>query len=99
VYVHLGDGEAFVQLVPRFPPPRAADEPGTCTSPTPGKVVAVHVAVGDPVAKGQALVVLEAMKMEHRLAAPDAGVVAQVRVRPGDQVEQGALLVRIEPAS
>jgi propionyl-CoA carboxylase alpha chain len=96
VYVHLGDGEAFVQLVPRFPAPVTTVEPGSLTSPTPGKVVAVRVVAGDTVAKGAILVVIEAMKMEHRVVAPDDGVIAQVRVAPGDIVDQGALLVRME---
>jgi acetyl/propionyl-CoA carboxylase alpha subunit len=97
-YVHLGDGEAFVQRVPRFPPPVREVEPGQCIAPTPGKVVSVAVAVGDAVRAGQTLVVLEAMKMEHRLLAPQEGVVTQVRVAPGETVEQGALLVRVGPA-
>lgn len=59
----------------------------------PGRVVAVAAAPGDRVAKGQALVVLEAMKMEHTVAAPADGGVSEVRVRAGDQVEEGAVLV------
>ena len=96
IYLHFGDSEAFVQLVPRFPPPTIKVEPGSCTASTPGKVVAVNIAVGDAVTKGQVLVILEAMKMEHRVVAPNSGVVAQVRVQPGDVVSQGALLVRID---
>ncbi len=101
VYAHFGDGECFVQRAPRFPPPAsAADEPGAATAPTPGTVVAVNVAVGDDVAAGQALVVLEAMKMEHTVSAAEAGTVAEVRVGVGDAVDEGALLVRIDkPAS
>lgn len=97
VYVHFGDGEAFVALSPRFPPPAAdSDEPGTCHAPTPGTVVAVHVAAGDAVTRGQTLLVLEAMKMEHSITAAEDGVVAQVRVAVGDTVDQGDLLVRLE---
>jgi len=97
-YVHFGDGEAFVQRVPRFAPPAgAADEPGSCTAPTPGTVVAIKVAEGDSVTAGQTLIVLEAMKMEHQLTAPEDGVVASVRVEIGDAVDQGTLLLKIEP--
>jgi biotin carboxyl carrier protein len=56
----------------------------------------VRVAPGDVVAAGDVLVVLEAMKTEHALRAPEAGTVAAVRVAPGDAVDAGALLVRIE---
>jgi acetyl/propionyl-CoA carboxylase alpha subunit len=98
VYVHLGDGEAFVQLEPRFPErAAAAGDPGDCTAPTPGKVVAVHVVVGDLVEAGQKLVTLEAMKMEHPVTAPEAGVVSEIRVAVGDTVEEGAHLARITP--
>ncbi|MEZ4234903.1 MAG: biotin carboxylase N-terminal domain-containing protein [Myxococcota bacterium] len=100
VYVHLEDGEAFVQLEPRFPAPLPADAPpGACVAPTPGKVAAVEVAVGDAVEAGQRLVVLEAMKMEHPVVASEAGTVAEIRVEVGQQVDEGALLVRIEPAA
>jgi biotin carboxyl carrier protein len=63
----------------------------------PGTVIRVLVAAGDTVAQRQPLVVLEAMKMEHHVAAPEAGVVAEVRVTPGEQVENGALLLVLEP--
>jgi acetyl/propionyl-CoA carboxylase alpha subunit len=98
-YLHLGDGEAVVALVPRFPSPLIAAEEGSCLAPTPGAVAAVHVEAGQPVEGGQLLVTLEAMKMEHPVRAPDAGVVAEVAVEAGQQVEQGALLVRLQPAS
>jgi biotin carboxyl carrier protein len=62
-------------------------------SPMTGRVVVVHVREGDVVEKGQALVVVEAMKMEHGLKAPRAGVVAKVTCKPGDLVEGGVELV------
>jgi biotin carboxyl carrier protein len=58
----------------------------------PGSVVSVDVAVGDTVRKGQTLVVLEAMKMEHPIGSPEEGVVSEIRVSAGEQVERGALL-------
>jgi acetyl-CoA carboxylase biotin carboxylase subunit len=100
VYVHTGEVESLATVVPRFPAPAGAEaEPGSCIAPTPGTVVAVHVAVGDAVEAGQALVALEAMKMEQTLAAPEAGIVAEVRVSTGDAVDSGQLLLRIEPAA
>ncbi|NJC33777.1 3-methylcrotonyl-CoA carboxylase alpha subunit [Sphingomonas jejuensis] len=74
----------------------AAD--GTILAPMPGRVTAVDVASGMAVTKGQKLVTLEAMKMEHGLIAPYDGTVAAMTVAAGDQVSEGALLVRIEAA-
>jgi 3-methylcrotonyl-CoA carboxylase alpha subunit len=68
---------------------------GTVTSPMPGKIVSVNVAVGDVVEARALLVVLEAMKMEHRIEAPLAGTVIDVRVKAGDLVTGGATLVGI----
>ncbi len=97
LYVHLGDGESMVRLVPRFPAPAGLEsEPGSCVAPTPGVVRVVHVSEGDQVAKGQLLVTLEAMKMEHHLRAPVDGVVSAVRCAAGAAVDGGALLVKIE---
>ena len=62
-------------------------------SPMPGRVVRVLVAVGDHVAARQAVVVVEAMKMENELRAPAGGVVKEILVAPGAAVETGAVLV------
>lgn len=65
----------------------------------PGLVVALKCAVGDTVAKGQALVVLEAMKMQNELASPGDGVVEEILVEAGQSVDGGAILLRLaEPA-
>ena len=72
---------------------------GSLTAPLPGKILQVLVAEGDAVKPGQALMVLEAMKMEHTIAAPAAGKVATLRFAAGDQVEEGAELLVIEDAS
>jgi biotin carboxyl carrier protein len=62
----------------------------------PGKVVAVLVAVGATVERGQGLLVIEAMKMENEIVAPRAGRVAAIRVQPGQTVEAGETLAVIE---
>ncbi len=66
-------------------------------APMPGLVRSVEASVGQAVAKGDRLAVLEAMKMEHALLAARDGVVAEVLAAEGDQVEAGAALVRLEP--
>ncbi len=71
---------------------------GEILSPMPGKVIAVEVAEGQAVTKGQKLLTLEAMKMEHTLTAPFDGTVAQLTVAAGDHVQVEALLARIEPS-
>ena len=74
-------------------------EGGRLTAPMPGKVVSFTVKAGDKVSKGQPLAVMEAMKMEHTIAAPGDGVVLELLYVPGDQVSEGAELLRIEVAA
>jgi len=69
---------------------------GEIEAPMPGKVTAVEVSQGEKVAKGQRLLTLEAMKMEHALTAPFDGTVAELNATPGAQVTEGQLLVRVE---
>jgi biotin carboxyl carrier protein len=64
----------------------------------PGNVLSVHVGDDDRVEAGQALVTVEAMKMEHVVTAPAAGVVAKVLVAPGAQVNRGQALVALTAA-
>ncbi|MDR2333039.1 MAG: acetyl/propionyl/methylcrotonyl-CoA carboxylase subunit alpha [Burkholderiaceae bacterium] len=73
-------------------------EGGRLTAPMPGKVVSFAVKAGDKVTKGQALAVMEAMKMEHTIAAPADGVVAELLYAPGDQVTEGAELLKLQAA-
>jgi len=68
----------------------------TVAAPMPGRVVAVPVAAGDAVSRGQTVVVLEAMKMESALTAPHAGRVVEVLVSPGQTVRQRQALVRLD---
>ena len=73
-------------------------EGGRLTAPMPGKVVSFAVQAGDKVTKGQALAVMEAMKMEHTIAAPQDGVVAELLYAPGDQVTEGSELLKLTAA-
>ncbi|MFD0669466.1 acetyl/propionyl/methylcrotonyl-CoA carboxylase subunit alpha [Ramlibacter sp. MAHUQ-53] len=73
-------------------------EGGRLTAPMPGKVISFAVKAGDTVAKGQPLAVMEAMKMEHTIAAPADGTVAEVLYAPGDQVAEGAELLKLAAA-
>jgi 3-methylcrotonyl-CoA carboxylase alpha subunit len=73
----------------------AAAEGGRLTAPMPGKVVSFAVKAGDAVKKGQPLAVMEAMKMEHTIAAPADGTVAELLYAPGDQVAEGAELLKL----
>ena len=72
---------------------------GTILSPMPGRIIAVDVTAGQAVTKGQKLLTLEAMKMEHTLTAPFDGVVAELNAVAGAQVQVEALLVRIQDAA
>jgi len=77
-------------------PPAHRTEPGALEAPMPGRVAAVKVAPGQRVARGEEMVVVEAMKMENALRAPAAGVVRAVHVAVGDAVAPGRPLVELE---
>jgi biotin carboxyl carrier protein len=81
--------------LPRFADTKLVDAERGLVAPMPGMVVSVEVQVGDAVGKGQLLMVLEAMKMEHRITAPRDGIVSEIHVVTGDQVANGELLVRL----
>jgi 3-methylcrotonyl-CoA carboxylase alpha subunit len=91
---------AMTPLVLKDPLTHATDgqsEPaGGLTAPMPGKVIAVHVAAGEKVKRGQPLLVMEAMKMEHTIAAPGEGTVKELLYGVGDQVAEGAALITLE---
>ena len=92
--------EEALAAVPRFPESgRGEAVAGGLVAPMPGTVLAVHVGPGDTVAQGQLLMIVEAMKMEHRITAPRAGTVGEVRARPGDQVNGGDLLAVLDEAT
>ncbi|HET9638637.1 MAG TPA: acetyl/propionyl/methylcrotonyl-CoA carboxylase subunit alpha [Allosphingosinicella sp.] len=91
-------GQAFAFTLPGAGGAAAggAASDGVLLSPMPGRVLSVEVRQGDRVAKGQKLLTLEAMKMEHSLTAPFEGVVAELGAVEGGQVSEGTLLVRVE---
>ena len=78
------------------PAPAASGAGESITSPMPGNILAVNVAAGDTVKKGQVLMVLEAMKMENEIMAPHDGKVTAVAVTKGAAVESGTLLCTIQ---
>ena len=91
-------GETFVFGRPISSTHHSAHD-GDILSPMPGKIIAVEVAAGDSVTKGQKLLTLEAMKMEHTLVAPFDGTVAELSAVAGAQVQVEALLARIEASA
>ena len=89
-------GAVGLTEVPRFADPADRVVPGATVAPMPGTVAQLSVAAGDRVTAGAELLVLEAMKMRHRVVAATGGVVAELRVDVGQQVDAGAVLAVIE---
>ena len=73
-----------------------ADHAGSLTAPMPGKIIAIEVKAGEKVKRGQALLVMEAMKMEHTIVAGVDGVVENIYFGVGEQVAEGAVLISLE---
>ena len=101
--IHIAHGgESFrLEITTHAPPTRRASaaSDGRLVAPMNGRVVAVNAKAGETTAPGRALVVLEAMKMEHALTVPQAARVIAVHVAPGAQVAPGQLLAELEPVS
>ncbi|MDR7380008.1 3-methylcrotonyl-CoA carboxylase alpha subunit [Rhodoferax ferrireducens] len=96
-HIHTAQGATQIIVVDRFAQATAVHATaGRLTAPMPGRLVAFAVQVGATVTQGQPLAVMEAMKMEHTIAAPGDGVVAELLFAPGDQVAEGAELLRLE---
>jgi acetyl/propionyl-CoA carboxylase alpha subunit len=95
VFVSRTDDQCWVEFPERFSEATAAVASGSLVAAMPGLVSRVEVEVGSQVAEGDALVVMEAMKMEHVVRAPFAGVVEAIHVTQSTQVEAGQLLVEI----
>jgi acetyl/propionyl-CoA carboxylase alpha subunit len=96
VFVDSALGASELRALPRFPEPETELASGSLVAPMPGLVKQVLVAVGARVAKGDVLLVLEAMKMEQVIRAPRAGRVSALSARAGQQVEAGLVLAVID---
>jgi 3-methylcrotonyl-CoA carboxylase alpha subunit len=93
------DGDPYEMSLEKRGAGQASIVDGTILAPMPGRVIAVEVSEGQAVSKGQKLLTLEAMKMEHTLTAPFDGVIAELNALAGAQVQVEALLVRVEEAA
>jgi 3-methylcrotonyl-CoA carboxylase alpha subunit len=92
------EGQAFTfRLSARGSVGAAAASSGTIVAPMPGKITAIEVSQGEKVSKGQLLLTLEAMKMEHGLTAPFDGLVSELNAKEGSQVAEAAVLAKVEP--
>jgi len=94
-YVHGRARDLQITELPRYPVSGIDELAGGLTAPMPGAVLATEVNSGDQVLKGDLLLILEAMKMEHRITAPMDGIITALHVATGDQVENGQLLVTL----
>ncbi|PWN02654.1 acetyl/propionyl-CoA carboxylase subunit alpha [Nocardioides silvaticus] len=92
------DGHVALERKPRFVDPATQVAAGSLLAPMPGSVVAIHAQVGDEVAEGQPILVMEAMKMQHTISAPYAGAVTELAATTGQQVEAGTVLAVVTPA-
>lgn len=95
-YVDSSEGSTVLVELPRFPGQVVEEQTGSLLAPMPGKVIRVDVEVGQAVTKGQTLVVVEAMKMEHSVKAPTDGTVGEVHIVAGQQVDSGQVMVVVE---
>jgi 3-methylcrotonyl-CoA carboxylase alpha subunit len=76
----------------------AADSDHKLTSPMPGTIIAILTEAGKKVVRGDQLIIVEAMKMEHAIKAPHDGVIASINFKVGDQVSEGIELLSFEVA-
>jgi len=97
IVVHMPWGNAVLEILPRFILPGNELESGGLVAPMPGKVIDLKVKVGSKVKKGDTLVILEAMKMEHQVKASEDGKVSKLLIKKDDQLENGALLMIVDP--
>ena len=95
--VHGPWGDVLFKIMPRFKSVGQEVQDGGLVAPMPGKVIDLKVKVGGKIKKGDTLVILEAMKMEHTIKAIEDGVVDELFISDSDQVENGALLMVIKP--
>ena len=90
------NGKTFIVPLHLSAGDSAASSSDAVTAPMPGKIIALNVAIGDAVTEGDALVVMEAMKMEQTLTAPRDGIIAEIGAGVGELVTDGTILVQLE---
>jgi 3-methylcrotonyl-CoA carboxylase alpha subunit len=95
-YVHSALGAGAFRKLPRYPEHQTAADAGSANSPMPGVVLKVLVEAGQAVTRGEALLILEAMKMEHTLRAAVDGLVEAILVKPGEVVAPGQVLINVK---
>jgi propionyl-CoA carboxylase alpha chain len=96
VLVHMPFGDVMLDVKPKFKIPGLEVTAGGLIAPMPGKVIDIKVKKGKKVKAGDTLVILEAMKMEHSIKAPEDGIVSELLISLNDQVENGALLMVVK---
>lgn len=96
IVVKMPWGNVSLEIVPRFVQPGSEEVIGGLIAPMPGKVVDLKVKVGDKVSKGDPVVILEAMKMEHQVNAPETGKVSKIFIKKDQQLDNGALLMIVD---
>ena len=94
--VQTHKGNLLFKILPKFNISQEEAIKGGLTAPMPGKVVEIKIKKGSNIKKGDTLVILEAMKMEHKVLAPDNGKIKEVLIKENDQVENGQTLVVLD---
>ena len=94
--LHTYKGDILFKILPKFKIQEIGIVEGGLNAPMPGKVVEVKIKKGSSVKKGDTLVILEAMKMEHKVSAPANGKISKVLISQGDQVENGQTLIVLD---
>ena len=94
--LHTYKGDVLFKILPKFRIQEIGIVEGGLNAPMPGKVVEVKIKKGSSVKKGDTLVILEAMKMEHKVSAPANGKISKVLISQGDQVENGQTLIVLD---
>ena len=89
-------GDVLFKVLPKFNTSKKEIIEGGLNAPMPGKVVDIKIKKGAKIKKGDTLVILEAMKMEHKVVAPSDGKVKEILIQKDEQVENGATLVVLD---
>jgi biotin carboxyl carrier protein len=96
VDIHLPQGTFRILDAPSKKRSSSQKEEGDLTAPMPGKIIKICAKTGDTVKSGDVLMVLEAMKMEHKIISPQNGTVEKLKFQEGDRVQQGEILLEIK---